>query len=562
MGPALAVMAIVLAALGAAGARAQDIAPAYKLDMLVAPSVFHGIQGMKIGPDGALYVADIYGFTIWRVDRATGAAEPYVSFPYGMADDLAFSPSGLLAWTSPGRVFGRKPGGQIYLIADGLPGVNGIGFTRSGRLFVTQISPLKNTLVELDPSGVRPPRVLLDHTGGINGFRIDANDVLWGPQGWLAGGYGNIVRIDLKTLALSVVASGFTTPTGVDLGPDGSLYAVDFLDGAVIRVNPRTGRKTLLKQLDPWLDNLTVSADGKIYVSDTPDDTIWEIDAKTGATRAMHEGRLALPGGLAMAPGQDGDQIYVADTFTYKSVDPKTGVVADWGHRLGHPMLAASSVRFSRGSLLATSVFGTLEVIDPFTHKVTRTESGLASPEDALLLKNGDLIVAEYAKGRMTCIRPDGGRRVLADGLAGPVGVAPAGDNGVYVSEATGGDIVRIDVVSGEKQSVAQGLRQPEGLDVGPDGLLYVVEGSGGRVLRVDPATAKVAILATGLPIGIEPPAEYAKIAAEEPTIMLPPSPVWVHNGIAVSRSGVIYVSADKTSALYSLTPAARINAR
>jgi sugar lactone lactonase YvrE len=550
-------MAILLAALGTAGAHGQEIAPAYKLDTLVAPSVFHGIQGMKIGPDGALYVADIYGFTIWRVDRQTGAAEPFVGFPYGMADDLAFSPSGLLAWTSPGRVFGRKPGGPVYLIADHLPGVNGIGFTRSGRLFVTQISPRTNTLVELDPSGQRRPHVLLDHTGGINGFRIDADDVLWGPQGWLAGGYGNIVRIDLKTLALSIVASGFTTPTGVDIGPDGFLYAVDFLDGAVIRVDPHTGRKAQLTQLDPWLDNLTVSADDKIYVSDTPDDTIWEIDAKTAAIRALHKGRLALPGGLAIAPGPDGDQIYVADTFTYKSVDPKTGAVVDWGHRLGQPMLAASSLRFSRGSLVATSVFGSLEVIDPATHKLTRTESGLASPEDAVMLNNGDLIVAEYAKGRLTRIRPDGTRSVLADGLAGPVGVAPDGEGGLYVSEATGGDIVRVDAVSGQKTTVVKGLRQPEGLDVGPDGLLYGVEGAGGRVLRVDPATGRVAILAAGLPIGIEPPAEYAKIAAEEPTIMLPPSPVWVHNGIAVSRSGVIYVSADKTSALLSLTPVA-----
>ncbi len=523
----------------------------------MAPSVFHGVHGMKIGPDGALYVADIYGFTIWRVDRATGAAAPYVGFPYGMADDLAFSTSGLLAWTSPGRVFGRKPDGQIYLIADRLPGVNGIGFTRSGRLFVTQISPAKNTLVELDPSGRRPPHVLLDRTGGINGFRIDADDILWGPQGWLAGGYGNIVRIDLKTLDLRVVASGFTTPTGVDIGSDRSLYAVDFLDGAVIRVNPRTGEKTLVKQLDPWLDNLTVSADDKIYVSDTPDDTIWEIDAKTHATRALHKGRLALPGGVAIAPGPQGERIYVADTFTYKSVDPNTGAVTDWGHRLGQPMIAASSMRFSRGSLVATSVFGSLELIDPATHKVTRTETGLASPEDALLLKTGDLIVAEYAKGRLTRIRPDGRRSVLADGLSGPVGVAPAGEDGVYVCEATGGDIVLIDTVSGALRTVVRGLRQPEGLDVGPDGLLYVVEGDGGRVLRVDPATGQAAVLASGLPIGIEPPGEYAKIAAEEPTIMLPPSPVWVHNGIAVSRSGEIYVSADKISALFKLTPAA-----
>jgi sugar lactone lactonase YvrE len=534
--------------------RAEAAAP-YTVQTLVQPSHFHGLHGMKVGPDGALYAADIYGFTIWRIDIATGAAKPFVAFPNGMADDLAFAPDGTLAWTGPGRVFGRRPDGHIYEIAHGLPGVNGIGFSRSGRLYVTQISPTRNTLLELDPSGQAPPKVLMENTGGINGFRIDAHDVLWGPQGWRAGGFGNVVRIDLHTLQKTIVARDFTTPTGVDIDSHGNLYVVDLLDGSLTRVDPATGAKTLVHQFDPWLDNLTMSADDTVYISDTADNTVWAFDTKTGKTRAVVRGQLALPGGVALAPTKDGDRLFVADQFSYKMVDPKSGEVTNLGHRLGWPLVGATSARYSGGKLLLSSVFGGLTLVDPETHAVLRTVEGLAAPQDALALPGGDLLVIEFDKGRIIRIAPDNARTVLADGFQGPTGMVADDHGNLYVTDAAAGAIVRIDIASGAKTVVAHGLRQPEGIDRGPGGWLYVVEGDGGNVLRIDPATGARQTIAKGLPIGIVPPVEIKAIAAAEPTIMLPRSPIWIPNGIAVDKAGVVYVTADKVGALYRLTP-------
>jgi sugar lactone lactonase YvrE len=539
-------------------ATAAPTVTGYRLDTLVQPSLFHGIHGMKVGPDGKLYATDIYGFTLWQIDIQTGEAKAFVDYPNGMADDLAFAPDGTMAWTSPTQVFGRKPDGTVYKIADNLPGVNGIGFDHSGRLFVTQIGPPEsgyNSLVELDPSGKAPPRVLMTNAGGINGFRIDANDVLWGPQTTKSQGRGNIVRIDLNTLAVKVITTGFTAPTGVDLDSKGNIYVVDLVDGTITRVDPQTGTKTLVKQLDPWLDNLTLSPDDKIYVSDSADNTIWEIDSKTGETRAVRQGLLALPGGVAVVPEKDGERIYVADQFSFKSVDGKTGQVTDYGHRLGKPLVSGNSIRFSQGKLLLSSIYGGVSIIDPATNAVIRRIGDVSGPYDAIALPNGDIIVAEYDKNRLTRIAPNDTHSVLADGIEGPVGLVLGEKNALYVTSSIAGTVLRVDADTGQKTVIAKDLHQPEGIDRAPDGKLYVVEGNGGNILRLDPSNGKHMVIASGLPIGIIPPPGIKAIAALEPTIMLPRSPAWIPNGIAVGKGGVLYVSADKIGALYKLTP-------
>jgi DNA-binding beta-propeller fold protein YncE len=236
-------------------------------------------------------------------------------------------------------------------------------------------------------------------------------------------------------------------------------------------------------------------------------------------------------------------------------VDPKSGEVTNLGHRLGLPLVGATSARYSDGKLLLSSVFGGLTVVDPKTHAVLRTVEGLAAPQDALALPGGDLLVIEFDKGRIVRIAPDNTRTVLADGFQGPTGMVADDQGHIYVTDAVAGAILRVDIASGTRTVVAQGLRQPEGIDRGPGGWLYVVEGDGGNVLRIDPATGARHAIAKGLPIGIVPPIAIKAIAAAEPTIMLPRSPIWIPNGIAVDKTGVVYVTADKVGALYRLVP-------
>jgi streptogramin lyase len=88
---------------------------------------------------------------------------------------------------------------------------------------------------------------------------------------------------------------------------------------------------------------------------------------------------------------------------------------------------------------------------------------------------------------------------------------------------------------------VADGLAGPEGIDVGSDGKLYVAEVGQKRIVSIDPATGAKMVVASNLDIGL---ASYPG-----------GPPALVPTGVAVAKSGAIYVSSDLRNAVYKLTP-------
>ena len=88
---------------------------------------------------------------------------------------------------------------------------------------------------------------------------------------------------------------------------------------------------------------------------------------------------------------------------------------------------------------------------------------------------------------------------------------------------------------------MADGLAGPEGIDVGPDGRLFVAEVGQKRVVAIDPASGARTVIASNLDIGLAP---------------FPGGPpALVPTGVAVAKSGTVYVSSDLRNALYKLTP-------
>lgn len=98
---------------------------------------------------------------------------------------------------------------------------------------------------------------------------------------------------------------------------------------------------------------------------------------------------------------------------------------------------------------------------------------GLAFPEGPVWMQDGSVIVVEIAAGRITRVRPDGRKEVVAEPGGGPNGLAIGPDGALYVCNNGGF------TWSGEEQ----GLLIPGG--AGPD---YTT----GRIERVDLATGKV----------------------------------------------------------------------
>ncbi len=532
------VVAAALAAMVAFhGAASAEPAEGWLQKVLVAPSVSHGLHGMKFVDGRHVLIGDVVGFSLWRIDTVTGELTLVVPPPKGGADDLAIGPGGLLVWTSlvEGVVYGKTPSGPAYVVARGLPGVNSIGFTASGRLFATQLGPA-DTLFELDPTGRAAPTPRLHGVLGLNGFQIDGADTLWGPRGKT----GEIVAIDLRTFQVRVVASGFVWPTGVALGPGGRLYVIDLTAGALTEVDPASGAKRLIRQLNPGDDNLTVGPDGLIYVSNPPENTLLRIDPETGIETVVRQGRLGVVGGVAVASRSGRKTIFLGDTFSYVQVDPDTGAIRDLGRAVGSPEIRSEISARASGDLVVLSHFneGVVRIVRARDNAVMRKIDGLQDPYDAVLLGNGDLLVAEMKRGQVTRISPAGDRTLFAGGFTSPVGLALDRRGGVLITDAGGGTLTRIDLGTGARRELARGLKRPEGIDVGPDGQAYVAEADAGRVDAVDLRSGRLTAIASGLKLRMTTPAAAG--------------PVWIPAGVAAG-SRAVYVTEPATGAVIEL---------
>jgi sugar lactone lactonase YvrE len=79
-----------------------------------------GTFGQRFGPDGMLYVVERSGFTVQRMDPATGSHATYAELPFG-PDNIAFAPTGMLFVTSytDGVVAMVAPDGSVQEIVPG-----------------------------------------------------------------------------------------------------------------------------------------------------------------------------------------------------------------------------------------------------------------------------------------------------------------------------------------------------------------------------------------------------------------------------------------------------------
>src|ERR1700761_7101358 len=117
------------------------VADGWRLERLTPPSRLFGANGLRTGPDGRIYIAQVTGSQISALDVGTGRVET-VSAKGGdiiAPDDVAFDSSGNLYATEvmDGRVSVREPGGATRVLRDDLPCANGITVHR-GRLFINE----------------------------------------------------------------------------------------------------------------------------------------------------------------------------------------------------------------------------------------------------------------------------------------------------------------------------------------------------------------------------------------------------------------------------------------
>lgn len=513
----------------------------YEVAALIAPAPIHGANGMHFDANGDLIVGSMMSGTVSRLDIRTGEMETLVPSPRGIADDLAIGPDGLIVWTTMpmGIVHALPPGGKVKVIARDLPLINSVYFTRDGRLFAAQVTEDLGNLYELDPSGERPPKIAVEGLLGLNGFEITDDDILYGP---LMNG-GAVIRIDLKTMEVSEVADGFARPVAVNLDSQGQIYVIDILTGELTRVDPESGAKSLVAQLEPPIDNLAISDDDLIYVSHHCHNGISEVDPSDGSIRQVAGGSIGMPAGGILTERNGRETLFIAGMMCQSLIDVETGEVTTPPRR--GDVIWSSWLDLKDDTIVLSSfAFGQLQWLDANTGAPTRTLSGFSNPYAIKIMPDDSLLVAEYGSGRILSLHPpfDGEPRVVAGNLGGPLGFTLAGSV-LFVTEAADGLVSAIELDSGTRAVIRTGLDQPEGIARLSDGRLVVAEVGAKRIIAFHPDRADVPVeeIAAGLPLGLPP-------------FMGPPK-TFLPTGVFVGSDDIIYVTADVTHTVLKLTP-------
>jgi sugar lactone lactonase YvrE len=529
----------VALALALVACEAETKPVTYTVNEFIGPSPFHGLHGLAIEPDGTLLAGSVVGQAIYAVNPKTGEVTERIGPPDGMADDIAFGPDGVMAWTGylTGKVFVQEKGGAPKMVSLGLPGSNSLAFTKEGRLYMTQVF-LGDALHEVDWKGAGGARLIRKDLGGLNGFEIGPDGMIYGPL-WFKHA---IVMVDPRDGKDTVVADGFEIPAAANFGPDGNLYAIDTKTGEVKRIDMKTKAVSVVTTLPPALDNLAIAPDGAIYVSNMAEASIFEVKPDTGAVRTVVSGPLATPTDIAITEDADGEKLHVADVFAYRIIDTSTKAITDPLRMYRDETENQLGVGAGKSRVLITSwSTGTVQEIDRATGKAVM-HHGFAAPTDALELADGRLVALEAAKGQISLIEPgDETPEVLVTGLTMPVAMAEAADGSIYVTE-TSGSLARVNLATKGVERVLEGLEGPEGVDVGGDGRVYLAEAGAGRLIAYDPRGGSKTVLAEGLKTGLP---------AAEGTL-----PTYTTSGVAVSKKdGSVYVASDITNAIYRVSP-------
>jgi sugar lactone lactonase YvrE len=512
---AVLMVSLVGAALGACGAATPP--PVYVAEPLVAGgSAFHGVHGLRFDQSDRLHAVSVIGQSIFRVDTATGAVERVVGPREGMADDLAFHPDGTMVWTAieDGIVYAQSPGGPVRRLMEGQKGVNAVSFSPDGmRLFVTLVF-YGDALYELDLEGEEAPRLVVEGLGGLNAFEVADDGMIYGPLVFR----GQVVRVDPDSGAVTVITDAVEDVGALKLAGDGTAYVLDNGAAALLRVDLGTGDTAVVADLPFGADNLDVRSDGRVFVSLSEVNAIIDVDPVTGAREYVVEpAPFTSATGLAVA-----DRLYVADLFGgVKLLDPALRTTTSTPIDLFQP--AHLSIRDDR-LVVVSEVFGAVQLVDRTTFEVLGTWEGFTLPGDALEAPNGDLIVAETGTGQLLRVTAAGVepqvRRVITDELAGPVGLAWASDDVVYVTERDGGRVVRVELTGGATSVETMGLVQPEGIAVMADGAMLVMDAGARQLVRFEPMGGTETVIIDDLPVGFaNGPSLFRSVAVSGDTI-------------------------------------------
>ena len=518
-------------------AKPLSLAEGWTLERLTPPSSLFGANGLRTGPDGRVYVAQVVGSQVSALDLKTGKVEAVIAKGGDVIapDDLAFDPKGNLYITEyyDGRVSVRGTDGRTRVLRDDLPGANGITI-HNGRLFVDECR-IGGRLMELDLNG-GAPRVLAENVPMPNACEVGPDGKLYYP----VIATNDIWRIDLKGGTPERVAGDLGAPTAVKFDSKGFIVSTQVASGQVLRINPQNGERTVLAQLEPGIDNLTFAGD-RLFVSNFTGQ-ITEILAG-GETRTVTPTALQWPLGLAIS---DDGKLFVADgTHLYAFVPGGRLQTLGMLFSPGWPGVVRGVASVGAGEFVVTTGTGQVSRYRPASSEHEVLADGLDQLYGVARAPSGAIVAAELGTGRVLSIQ-SGKTDVLASGLRAPMGVAIGADGACFVAESGAGRVVKLEGAGAE--TALADLQQPQGIAL-HGGQLYVVDAGAKALIALDLKSKRRRTIASDLPVGA--PAGVTP----KPLRGIPPfsGPQGPFAGIAVGADGTIYVSGDAEGSVLAL---------
>lgn len=521
-------------------AAAATLAQGWSLQRLTPPSRLNGANGLRTGADGRIYVAQVAGNKVSAINPDTGDIETISPTGGGIVgpDDLVFDEDGNLYCTeiTEGRVSMMRPDGTYKVIQGDMPVANPITY-HQGHLIAGELR-MGGRIMELDRNG-GAPRVIVDNVPMANAFEVGPDGKLYFP----AQAANEIWRVSLDGGAPEVVAKDLGVPDSVKFHPDGYIVSTQVYSGQVLKIDPRTGEKTVLADIGPGLDNVAF-VNGRTFVSHITG-SIHEIVAP-GVAKPLVDKGLQWPMGIAAAA--DGT-LFVADGgFTYTLVPG--GALQPIGNLFtpGFPGWVRDVTSAGAGEWIVTTANGDVARWNPAAQESEMLASGYDKLMGVALGTNGAVAFAETGTGRVFAL--EGGKASeLASGLSGPMGVAIDGDGAVYVAECEAGRVVKL--AGGRTETVMDGLTRPEGIAIS-GGKLYAVDTVAKQVVECSLAGGGQRVVASGLPVG----APQGIIGRHSGGVGDMCGPMWSFTGISAGADGTIYVAGDAEGSVLALRPA------
>lgn len=518
-------------------ANLPGLAEGWSLQRLTRPSRLFGANGLRTGPDGRIYVAQVSGSQISAIDVGTGEIETIS--PMGgdivAPDDLVFDDAGNLYATeiTEGRVSMRAPNGSTRVINGDMPVANPITF-HQGRLIAGECRH-GGRIMELDrDSG--SARLILDNVPMPNAFSVGPDGKLYFP----VMETNEIWRVDLAGGAPEKVAADLGVPDSVKFDSKGRIVSTQVASGQVLRIDPRSGERELLAQLTPGLDNVTFVGE-RMFVSNISGYVVEILDG--GKTRDLVPDGLSWPLGLAM---DSTGLLFIADgPFSYTLRQGGERELAGMLFSPGYPGYSRGVAAAAAGEFVVTTANGDVARYWPAPQKSEFLAHGFNQLYGVAVAPRGGVVFAELGEGRVHAAA--GGKvELLASGLREPCGVAVAADDSVYVSEAAGGRVVKL--VSGRAETLIDGLVKPQGLLV-RGATLYVVDAGGKQLVEVGLAGRTRRVIASDLPVGAP--------AGVKPKFLGPignmSGPMGPFAGVTAGADGTLYVSGDADGSVLAL---------